>query len=88
MCVVKNTAYLCVEGRSCYGFRMKENEELTMPGYSRRAAISGALAAAGGAAVFGNSVSGASQKKKDELWVFSRRTFATCKKYSRRSIIL
>ena len=66
MCVVKNTAYLCVEGRSCYGFRMKENEELTMPGYSRRAAISGALAAAGGAAVFGNSVSGASQKKKDE----------------------
>ena len=56
MCVVKNTAYLCVEGRSCYGFRMKENEELTMPGYSRRAAISGALAAAGGAAVFGLSL--------------------------------
>ena len=44
---------------------MKENEVLTMPGYSRRAAISGALAAAGGAAVFGNSVSGAPQKKKD-----------------------
>ncbi len=36
-----------------------------MPGYSRRAAISGALAAAGGAAVLVNSVTGAPQRKPD-----------------------
>jgi len=41
---------------------MKKNPELSMPGYSWRAAISGALAAAGGAAVLVNS---APQRKPD-----------------------
>jgi L-ribulose-5-phosphate 3-epimerase len=44
---------------------MKNNQEHSMPGYSRRAAISGALAAAGGAAVLVNSATGAPQRKPD-----------------------
>jgi hexulose-6-phosphate isomerase len=44
---------------------MKNKPEFSMPGYSRRAAISGALAAAGGAAVLVNSVTGAPQRKPD-----------------------
>jgi hexulose-6-phosphate isomerase len=44
---------------------MKNNQEFSMPGYSRRAAISGALAAAGGAAVLVNSATGTPQRKPD-----------------------
>jgi len=44
---------------------MKNNQEFSMPEYSRRAAISGALAAAGGAAVLVNSATGTPQRKPD-----------------------
>ena len=54
-------------------FVMKRNEKSTMTEYSRRAAISGALAAAGGAAAFVNSAAGAPQRKPDTRRASSKR---------------